>query len=267
MRCAPPSSLPSIVVTPVHPDIRKLLPRSIRPHRILAGPLRGYRVVTSWHDYPAAIAGRTERPLLDWFQLHVKPGSTWLDVGGHYGYTAIALSRLVGPSGRVFAFEPVVATAGCIAAARELNSFSQLTVVPQGLGSPATVELMKLPSTRGMADRTLTSGTPHWAETIQVVRFDWLWPLINLGDGRIDGIKIDVQGMELEVLAGMLETLRKSDALLVIEFHRGVSRRSALDLLFNAGYTAPGVAVDKSTAEDGDLADDCSYAFVKCASC
>jgi hypothetical protein len=80
--------------------LRTLLPRGIREHLILAGPLRGCRIVTSWHDYPVAITGRTERPLLDWFTQNVKPEETWLDIGAHYGYTAIALSRLVGAAGR-----------------------------------------------------------------------------------------------------------------------------------------------------------------------
>ena len=42
--------------------LRKLLPRTVKPHRILAGPLRGQWIVTSWHDYPAAILGYTEAP-------------------------------------------------------------------------------------------------------------------------------------------------------------------------------------------------------------
>src|SRR2546425_11546720 len=100
--------------------LRFLLPRRIRPHRILRGRLRGYRIVTSWHDYPGAILGRTERPLLDWFEQNVEVGETWLDIGAHYGYTAIALSRLVGPAGRVFAFEPEIATCGHLALTRSL---------------------------------------------------------------------------------------------------------------------------------------------------
>ena len=43
--------------------LRRLLPKTIRAQRILGGPLRGLHIVTSWHDYPAAIMGRTERPL------------------------------------------------------------------------------------------------------------------------------------------------------------------------------------------------------------
>src|SRR2546421_957839 len=102
-------------------------------------------MVVSWHDYPAGITGRTERALLAWFRENVNKNETWLDVGAHYGYTAIALSRLVGDNGRVFAFEPVVATAGCIAQTRNLNRLSQLTVVPFGLGAPDTLTVLKLP--------------------------------------------------------------------------------------------------------------------------
>jgi len=49
----------------------------------LGGLLKGYVIVTSWHDYPAAILGRTERALLDWFAHNVGSGETWLDVGAH----------------------------------------------------------------------------------------------------------------------------------------------------------------------------------------
>src|SRR6266498_583467 len=111
-------------------SLQQFLPRSIGSRRILAGPLRGHSLVTSWHDYPAAILGRTERHLLDWFSERASAGETWLDIGAHYGYTAIALCRLVGPTGRVYAFEPMVASAGCIARTRGLNGFRQLTVVP-----------------------------------------------------------------------------------------------------------------------------------------
>ena len=51
--------------------LRSLFPRSLVRHRILTGPLRGSTIVTSWHDYPAAILGRTELALLDWFANNV----------------------------------------------------------------------------------------------------------------------------------------------------------------------------------------------------
>jgi FkbM family methyltransferase len=258
--------------------LRTLLPRAIRQHSILGGPLRGCRIVTSWHDYPAAITGRTERPLLEWFAENVKKGETWLDIGAHYGYTAIALSKLVGVTGRVFAFEPMISTAGCVAQTRELNKFPQLIVLPLGLATPETLEMKQLPVTRGMVDSTLCkkeerrqkadSGRQkderqaEWQETIMVARLDWLWPRICGGREQIDGVKIDVQGMEVEVLNGMIETLRRQHPKLVVEVHHGVDREELLSLIETAGYSRQAMPIEPIEGEvEPQYVNDRSYYF------
>ena len=242
--------------------VRRLLPRRIRRRRILSGPLRGSTIVTSWHDYPAAILGYTERALLAWFGECVQAGETWLDVGAHYGYTAIALSRLVGPAGRVFAFEPMLSTAGYLAQTRGLNRLSQLTVLPFGLGAPhGDVELRALPATRGMVDSTATGGPP---EPILVARLDWLWPQLCGDRERVDGVKLDVQGMEIEVFRGMARLLKQFTPKLVVEVHPGVDRAEMLDLLEAAGYARRGVAIEPDERErDTRYLDDRSYAFYR----
>jgi len=242
--------------------LRRMLPRTVRPRRILAGPLRGVWLVTSWHDYSGGLTGRTERGLLDWFGDHARAGETWLDVGAHYGYTGFALARLVGPRGRVFTFEPVAATAGYMDRGRELNGLTQITIVPLGLGAPETLEIRRLPLTRGMADSTLpTDGRTRFV-TIPIARFDWVWPLLHNGDAAVHGIKIDVQGMELEVLAGMQETLRRWHPRLVIELHTGVNREAVLTLLGNLGYSTSARPVEPTVDERTPrLLDDRSYAF------
>lgn len=244
--------------------LRRLLPRAIRQHLILAGPLRGCSIVTSWHDYPAAILGRTERPLLEWFTKNVNLGETWLDMGAHYGYTAIALSRLVGQQGRVFAFEPMVSTAGCLARTRQLNDFPQLIILPLGLAAPGTLEMKQLPVTRGMVDSTLPKDEGHteWQETIMVAWFDWLWQQICGKNERIDGVKIDVQGMEIEVLQGMLETLRRQRPKLVVEVHTGVDRTELLNLIQTAGYSRQATPIEPVEGEvEPQYVNDMSYYF------
>jgi FkbM family methyltransferase len=239
--------------------IRRLLPKTIRRHRILRGPLRGLAIMTSWHDYPAAILGSTERPLLNWLESSVKTGETWLDVGAHYGYTALALSRLVGPRGKVFAFEPVTATAGYLGQTRALNSLSQLTVVPFALGEQRFGQ-RQVRVGRGMAesDRSGISGL----ESIFIVALDFFWPAIAGNSAPIHGIKIDVQGMELECLAGMQETLAIWRPKLVIEVHPGVDRAQLRRMVEAAGYVGNGVPVDSLPGEQtGRFLDDRSYIF------
>jgi len=244
------------------------LPRRISAHRILTGPLRGKRIVTSWRDYPAAIAGITEPELLSWFERNVGPGETWLDIGAHYGYTAISLAGLVGASGRVFAFEPMTATAGCLARTRQANDLECLTVLPLALGSGENIRLERLATVRGMVDSTLNLSKggvgpqQSWSEMILVAPMDWLWPRICQERPRIHGVKIDVQGMELHVLRGMAETLRLHRPKLVVEFHRGVDRTEALGLLRGIGYSSLAVPVEPMPGEvEPRFADDRSYAF------
>lgn len=241
--------------------LRRSLPRALRQHKILAGPLRGSIIVTSWHDYPAAILGRTEGRLLDYFKNNVSKGETWLDIGAHYGYTAIALSRLVGPSGRVFAFEPMLNTSGCIARTRSFNNLLHLTVIPMALGNCQDMALGSLQSVRGMIDSTLDE-TAGFKETFVASRLDWLWPKISGTDQRIDGIKIDVQGMELQVLEGMANLVRRYRPQLLIEIHKGVSRSKLLDLVASIGYKPQGFPVEPLPGEtDPTYADDRTYLF------
>jgi FkbM family methyltransferase len=251
--------------------IRALLPRTIRPRRIVAGPLRGAWLVTSWHDYPAGLTGRTERPLLEWFAGNVRQGETWLDVGAHYGYTTIALGRLVGPQGRVFTFEPVPATAGCVDQGRELNGLPQVAVVPLGLGNVETMEFQRLALTRGMADSTLDVGRvprsgpgehASWFVNAGIARFDWLWPAINGGNDTIHGVKIDVQGMELDTLGGMRDALVRWRPRIVLELHAGVSREAVLSLLRELGYSSEAVAIEPVRGErTPQFLDNHSYVF------
>lgn len=250
-------------------QIRKILPRTQKSRRILAGPLRGAYIYTSWYDYPGAILGTTEKLLLEWFGRNVSRGETWIDAGAHYGYTAIALCRLVGPTGRVVAFEPVLSTAGCIARTRAWNGLAQLQVVPLGLASCPKIESRRLPLVRGMADSTISRSTisrSAWEEPISVASFDTIWRYLSEENPAVHGVKIDVQGMELEVIEGMRHTLLSQHPKLIIEFHPGVDRARVLDLLSCCGYKEPGSPIDSATT--GSLyQDDKSYLFLKECEC
>ncbi len=250
---------------PFKEGVRQLLPRSLRRHRILAGPLRGSVIVTSWHDYPGAILGQTERALLECFASNVGRGETWLDVGAHYGYTAIALCKLVGGSGRVFAFEPMLETAGCLSRGGSLNSFSQLTVIPMALGNCADVAVETLQSLRGMLGGVFEGHSFNAADLryqFLSCRLEWLWPKIAGPDLHIDGVKIDVQGTEIQVLEGMASVVERYHPKLLVEIHSGVSRPKLLDLIASMGYSPHGLAIEPLPGEsDPVYADDRTYLF------
>jgi len=217
--------------------------------------------VTSWHDYPRAILGNAEHALLAYFSDNVKAGETWLDVGANCGYTAIALCRQVGSTGRVFAFEPMAATAGCLSQTGHLNRLGQLTVVPVALENCEDIAIETLSSINGMVDSTLKDNIGP-KETFLASRLDWLWPRIAGADHRIDGVKIDVQGMEIQVLEGMASLLKQFQPKLLVEIHPGVSRSDLLNLIASFGYLPNGYAIEPLLGESEPLyADDRTYLF------
>lgn len=245
------------VINAIREAVRAFLPRERRVHRIRSGPLVGRLIYTSWHDYPGAIRGDTESALLGWFGRTVLPGQTWLDVGAHYGYTALSLAGLVGPGGRVFAFEPVPETAACIAQTRDLNQLPQLQIITAGLSAGPGQTVRTVPIVRGMAD--LTTHFSDMTRSVTLVPFDALWSRICEGDSHVDGVKIDVQGMEQQVLEGMSVMLLASRPLVVVEFHRGADRAAILELLRCAGYSDQTDPIEPGRK---DIQDDQSYIFV-----
>jgi len=242
--------------------LRSLLPGGKGNHRIWGGPLRGQRMVTSWRENFSSLVGRTEPDVIAWFEKNVGPGQTWLDVGANYGYTALNLARLVGPSGRVFAFEPKLSTCGSLSQTAELNHLPQITVIPAGLAAPETIEFQRFQTSGSMAVGGGSIDGP--SETVMIARLDWLWPRICADTPRIDGVKIDVQGMELGVLRGMTALLAKHTPKLIVELHAGVDRAQLLDHLEHCGYKRKAEPVFHQKAAGQQQVpdrDNLSYAF------
>lgn len=237
--------------------MRAFLPRGIRPYKIRRGPLRGRAIVTSLHDYPGAILGYTESDLLRWIGANVRKGETWLDIGAHYGYTALALAERVGSTGRIFAFEPVLTTVGHLSITKSLNGLDWITVVPFGLESSSGLRVVTVPAERGMAQHLARGGA---TTQICLVCFDEIWQSLSGNQPAVHGVKVDVQGAEHDVIAGMRGHLVEWRPRLVIEFHHGVDRERFMDLLVSIGYARSGACVD-GAAHGPPYLDDRSYIF------
>ncbi len=165
---------------------------------------------------------------------------TAVDVGGHVGLWSYNLSHWFDI---VHAFEPVKAHREC---------FVKNVLEAQDAG-PATVHLhpFGLSNAEGLAhaveDPHSTGGT-HLRMGGDIP----LRTLDSFGLGDVDLIKIDVEGMELAVVQGAVETIRRCKPLLVIEQkgkesqNLGRSNGEALDYLRHLGMreVAPSMAGD-----------------------
>jgi FkbM family methyltransferase len=188
-----------------------------------------------------------ERWAMEMFARLIHPGDTVIEVGGHIGYVALWLSKLVGP-GKVYVFEPGPNNLPYIQA--NVRSKANVTLVAQGLGDTTTERLLYVEELTGL-NNTCVENSPllasnakfsglegtslMHAEPVQLVRFD---DFARANEVTPDFIKIDVEGFESEVLQGMQTTLHTARPKVMVEVTR--NRELVWQVMREAGYVAFG---------------------------
>lgn len=161
--------------------------------------------------------GKYEFPLQQTLASHLKPGGVFYDIGANIGFFSIIGAKLVGDTGKVYAFEPVPDNAAKIRHNARLNNFSQITVIEKAVsGSTGKGELLL---TRNIGGHTLTSADRppdvQSSMTVDLVSIDDLIARGELTPPTL--VKVDVEGAELDVLQGMRQTLAQYQPLVVYE--------------------------------------------------
>jgi FkbM family methyltransferase len=139
------------------------------------------------------------------------PGETVVDVGAGTGSEARLFSSLVGPSGRVVAVEAHPTTFRCLRRTVELNELFNVDIVEAAVvGVPGPVILHKDQSTHAIV---ATDGVTDVALAVAGRRLDEI--LDTLGVGRVNLLKMNIEGAELSALAGAADWLSQVDNVVV----------------------------------------------------
>jgi FkbM family methyltransferase len=186
----------------------------------------------------------------------VVPGACVVDVGANHGYYTMLLADGVGRHGRVLAIEPNPALAALLALSVEVNGFDGRVVVAQQAASDGAARTARLavPHRRGACATICRDPSPGDAAIdVTASCVDDLtasWP-------RVDLVKIDAEGAEPLVWAGMQRTVRDNPGLIVVlEFVASRYRDAAgflsgiVDAGFDLRYVAPDSAIEGITAHD-----------------
>ncbi len=149
------------------------------------------------------------------FRQLIRPGHTVLDIGANIGAHAIALAAIVGPRGRVIAFEPQRIIFQMLNANVALNTLSHVTTLQMALGSaPGSIKVPALDygsegNFGGVSLENVAAG-----EDVALATLD------SLAIEPCHFVKIDVEGMEIEVLKGMAETIARHRPAMYVENDR-----------------------------------------------
>jgi FkbM family methyltransferase len=157
---------------------------------------------------------------------HLKEGDVVVDAGAYPGDYAVFASRKVGNSGKVICFEPDPKNRKMLRKNLEAERRNNFIIVPKGLWNKDTT--LKLKSSDGLHSN-LSKETGQ--TLIDVAKLDN--ELKKLKIKKIDVLKMDIEGAEIEAIAGCRSTLKKNKVHVAIASYHIVDGKTTSHFLEN----------------------------------
>jgi FkbM family methyltransferase len=211
----------------------------------------------TWRWQFEALMGWQERESLHWCRMVLRPGMTVLDVGAHIGYYSRRLAALVGPTGRVFAFEANPENYAVLTA--NVRGRRYRAVAPFNVAVSDRDGTARLHVSPGSSNHSLLPGYTTAVDLLETPTVALDSFLAERGIDAVDFVKIDVEGAEPIVLAGMVGIIARSPHLaLLLESNPqalrcgGVEPRQFVELLQEFGFRVDAIQPDGRLAPPAD---------------
>jgi FkbM family methyltransferase len=159
----------------------------------------------------AILAGSFENAECRFVERVLRPGMVVLDIGAHHGYYTLLASKKVGPTGQIISFEPSPRERNFLLRHLRLNSCENVVVESAALGSnPGEAEFFVVEGTETGCN---SLRLPIVAEPVRIHRVAvqrWDQYAEQEGVDRVDFVKLDAEGSELEILRGSERMLEQT---------------------------------------------------------
>lgn len=175
--------------------------------------------------------GEHSEPEIELFRQYLRPGMVAVDVGANIGTHAVCFAQSVGPNGRVLAFEPQSVLLQVLIGNVALNACRNVVAENKALGARAgSVVVPWLDYAREGNFGALELGAWTQGDTVPVATLD------SYALHSCHLIKIDVEGMERDVLAGAHATIARHQPLLYVENNKPERSRDLIQWLLTNHY-------------------------------
>jgi FkbM family methyltransferase len=241
-------SSPSWFATTIHSTLNRI---SAERYPILpcGGALKGFRMRVDWKLHRSFAYGSWEPEVVEVIQQHVKPGMTVLDIGAQSGFFSLLLSKLVGPAGKVIAFEPLPANFRFLEENVRLNGLRNVTIRQEAVAERSGSMGFEFPRHEpNLIAGPVLEGEDQGILTVTGVSLD---DMLSANSPPVQFIKMDIEGAEVEALRGALKLLDSSHPDMMIELHNMEKHRGlhpAVILVEKMGYEIRWLSEIASTA-------------------
>lgn len=195
-----------------------------------------------------------EPEIIDSASTFIKPGSTVLDIGSNFGQMAVLFSRLVGPKGKVYAFEADEFIFNLLCRNIKENNRKNIEPVFGAVWDNDGLELFYPEPDFERFGSYGSYGIDLNAKEGRKVR-SFTIDSLNI-TSPISLIKIDIQGSDLFALKGARKTIEREQPVIIFEFEEqfqkefGTSLEDYEDFIRDINYKIIGKVDDIAYAEN-----------------
>lgn len=184
-----------------------------------------------------------EKENFDFLRRNVKEGDTIFDIGAHIGLFSVISSRLTGPTGKVFAFEPSGQTYSLLNKTIAINNITNIRAVHAAVGAgPGEITFYVSPVKGDNSNSLVSYKTDRELipEKVKMYNIDSFMEEKNLDSVRF--MKIDVEGAEYDALRGAEKTLKTMKPVCTLGIHpeavaaKGDKLGDIFDFVQSCGY-------------------------------
>lgn len=162
----------------------------------------------------------------DWFEdeikfirNYIKPGMKVIDIGANYGLYALNIAKIIGPTGKLWAFEPTNGTATCLKNSINENKFNNVDLIQAGLSNNIGEAKLFISRNSELNSLTQTDSSGGECENIRLLTLDHCQQEYQWQD--IDFVKLDAEGEEDNILIGGEHFLSLMSPLIMYELKHG----------------------------------------------
>lgn len=159
----------------------------------------------------------------------LKKGDIVIDAGAHIGISTVKMAKVVGDKGKVFAIEPEANNLKFLQTNVRVNGLNNVVIIPKGLWSTkGRLNLNLSPTTIGHSFYPLSKTSNN--NRFQEVEVDTLDNILK-GTIRVDFIRMNIEGAEIEALKGGENVLRANNVNLAIDAHHVVNGKRTFEII------------------------------------
>jgi FkbM family methyltransferase len=218
----------------IRPLVNIMLPNEPRIVTVIDGPAKGHKLMIFPREEKYYWTGLHEPHVQAAIAQYLRSGDSFWDIGAHIGFMSMIAAKSVGRSGEVHAFEPMTANRERLRRSIEANSYINIEIHAEAIGvldgeavlhSHGASLMWSLQEKDQGSDGEIVPCLTLESVAMQLETIPTL-------------IKIDTEGVELDVLKGGIGFLREHHPIIIVEFTDEERLEAARHLLTDYAFSS-----------------------------